>query len=140
MSPHRFALAPARPLHPVHAVLLSGSLSLFLGALLSDWAYAASFEIQWTNFAAWLIAGALVFSGAALAWALVDLVRTRGHGIVYFVLVLAAWLLGLVNAFVHAKDAWAAMPASLVLSVIVTALVAVAVWFGFAGIRSGAAQ
>src|SRR3546814_18174019 len=59
------------------AVLLAGELPLFLGGLLSDIGYAASYQIQWTNFASWLIAGALVFSGFALLWALVDLIRAR---------------------------------------------------------------
>jgi hypothetical protein len=30
-------------LHPLHAVLLAGMLPLFLGALLSDWAYGSTF-------------------------------------------------------------------------------------------------
>src|SRR3546814_21117382 len=68
---------PAAFVHPAHAVLLAGGLPLFLGGLLSDIGYAASYQIQWTNFASWLIAGALVFSGFALLWALVDLIRAR---------------------------------------------------------------
>ena len=40
-----------RPLHPVHAVLLAGMTVLWLGALLADIAYAASYQIQWKNFA-----------------------------------------------------------------------------------------
>ena len=53
-------------LHPVHAILLASTLPLFLGALLSDWAYSSSYQIQWLNFASWLIAGALVLCGLAL--------------------------------------------------------------------------
>src|SRR3546814_8858442 len=68
---------PAAFVHPAHAVLLAGGLPLFLGGLLSDIGYAASYQIQWTNFASWLIAGALVFSGFALLWALVDLILAR---------------------------------------------------------------
>lgn len=55
-----------RALHPLHAVLLAGTIPLFLGALLCDLAYAASYEIQWSNFASWLIVGGLVFGGLAL--------------------------------------------------------------------------
>lgn len=50
---------PHRALHPIHVVLLAGIIPLFLGGLLSDIAYASSYEIQWNNFASWLIAGAL---------------------------------------------------------------------------------
>ena len=58
---------------PLHALLLAGSVPLFLGALLSDIAYYNSYQIQWSNFAAWLIAGALVFCGLALLFALANL-------------------------------------------------------------------
>ena len=52
-------------------------------------------------------------------------------------LILAFLMQGLVNAFEHAKDAWAVMPSGLVLSVIVTALAAVAAWTGLSNLRSG---
>src|SRR3546814_14932267 len=103
------------------AVLLAGELPLFLGGLLSDIGYAASYQIQWTNFASWLIAGAPVFSGFALLWALVDLVRARrrtGRVLIYFVLLLDTWVLGFINALVPAKDAWASMPTGRNLSAI----------------------
>src|SRR3546814_9206497 len=51
-----------RVIHPVHAVVLASSLPLFFGALLSDWAYSSTYDVQWLNFAAWLNAGALVFA------------------------------------------------------------------------------
>ncbi len=37
----------ASPIHPVHAVLLASSLPLFVGTLLSDWAYSVTYEVQW---------------------------------------------------------------------------------------------
>lgn len=131
------------PLHPLHALLLAGSLPLFLGALFSDITYYNSYHIQWSNFASWLLAGALVFCGLALLCALIGLFRNdRRHGLalVYFVVLLAAWVLGFINALVHAKDAWAIMPSALVLSVIVTLLVLVATWIGFFGLRRGGVQ
>src|SRR3546814_17529178 len=99
---------PASFVHPAHAVLLAGGLPLFLGGLLSDIGYAASYQIQWTNFASWLIAGALVFSGFALLWALVDLIRARrrtGRVLISFMLLLETWVLGFINALFHANDA-----------------------------------
>lgn len=127
----------------LHALLLAGSVPLFLGALLSDIAYGQTYQIQWANFASWLIAGALVFSGFALLFALVNLLRAEnksGRPSVYFLLLLAAWVLGLVNAFQHAKDAFAMMPAGLILSAIVTLLAVVAAWIGLTDLRSGAAK
>lgn len=117
----------------LHTILLAGSVSLFLGALLSDIAYYKTYQIQWSNFASWLIAGAELFSGLALVFALVNLIRANqksGQVLVYFVLLFVTWALGLFNAFQHAKDAWAAMPAGLVLSAIVFLLICLTAWAG----------
>lgn len=125
---------------PVHAILLAGTVPLFLGALLSDIAYYMSYQIQWSNFAAWLIAGGLLFCGLALLFALANLVRARrkaGRPTLYLLLLLVTWVLGLINAFEHAKDAWAVMPAGLVLSVIVSILACVAAGLGLSNLRSG---
>nr|WP_156867495.1 MULTISPECIES: DUF2231 domain-containing protein [Pseudomonas] len=123
-------------------MLLAGSVPLFLGALLSDIAYLNSYQIQWSNFAAWLIAGGLVFCGLALLFALANLIRAArksGRPTLYFVLLLMTWVLGLINAFEHAKDAWAVMPSGLVLSAIVTVLAVIAAWTGLSNLRSGGA-
>jgi len=125
----------------LHTILLAGSVSLFLGALLSDIAYYKTYQIQWSNFASWLIAGAELFSGLALVFALVNLIRANqkaGRVLMYFVLLLATWLLGLFNAFQHAKDAWAVMPAGLVMSAIVFLLICLTSWVGLAPRVGGA--
>ncbi|GBH09036.1 Uncharacterized membrane protein [Pseudomonas syringae pv. actinidiae] len=123
--------------------MLAGTVPLFLGELLSDIAYYQTFQIQWSNFAAWLIAGGLLFCGLALLFALVNLIRAdhkAGRPVAYFLLLLVTWVLGLVNAFEHAKDAWAVMPSGLVLSVVVTVLACVATWTGLTSLRSGGAE
>ncbi|MFW9265860.1 hypothetical protein J3P80_11750 [Pseudomonas sp. D2-30] len=128
---------------PLHAVLLAGTVPLFLGGLLSDIAYYKTYQIQWSNFASWLIAGGLLFCGLALVFALVNLIRAdhkAGRPVGYFLLLLVTWVLGLINAFEHAKDAWAAMPQGLALSVVVTLLACVAAWVGLTNLRSGGEQ
>lgn len=120
-------------LHPLHGVLLAATIPLFLGGLLSDLAYASSYQIQWSNFASWLIVGGLVFGGAALLWAIVNLIfasRRSGYGL-YPALLAVTWVLGFFNALIHAKDAWAIMPTSIILSVIVVLLACVSTWIGF---------
>lgn len=127
-------------LHPLHAVLLAGTIPLFLGALLSDIAYFRSYQIQWSNFASWLLAGALLLSGLALLCALIGLFRRdrrQGPALMYFVMLLAAWILGFFNALIHARDAWAIMPGALVLSALVTILALAAVWLGLFSLRDG---
>jgi uncharacterized membrane protein len=125
----------------LHAILLAFPLPLFVGALLSDLAYSASFHVQWINFASWLIAGALLVGGFTLLWALIELVGSgtarTGRHIAYFAVLLSMWTLGFINALVHAKDAWATMPASLYLSIVVTLLALIAAWIGYSGLRSG---
>ena len=131
---------PARAIHPLHAVLLASTLPLFLGALVSDIAYSMTYEIQWSNFAAWLIAGGMVFTGFSLIWAFIDLFhdgRRRGGGVVYFVLLLITFGLGLVSAFVHARDAWGTMPDGLILSTVIAVTAALSTWFGFSSFRMG---
>jgi len=133
-----------RIIHPVHAVLLASSLPLFLGALLSDWAYSSTYLVQWLNFASWLIAGALIFVGAALLWAAIDFFRAdlaRDRATVLSILVLlTTFVLAFINALVHAKDGWATMPAGLILSVLVFVLALFATWLGFSTLRAGATR
>lgn len=130
------------PPNRLHATLLCGQVPLFLGALIADIAYYRSYQIQWSNFASWLIAGALVFACLALLFALLGLFRNRGNPrpLTYFLLLLVTWVLGFINALEHAKDAWAAMPMGLILSVIVTLLAVAATWIGLAQPRTGDAR
>ena len=133
---------PQWTIQPFHAVMLAGTVPLFLGALLSDYAYWSSHQIEWANFASWLIAGALVFGAVALLCAIVGLfrgVRRGEHRLVYTLVLLTTWVVGFINALIHAKDAWAVMPTGLVLSAVVTVLACVATSMGFSTLRAGAA-
>ncbi|WP_460125842.1 DUF2231 domain-containing protein [Pseudomonas sp. S2_C03] len=142
MTDTTYPLARITP-GPLHSILLGGTVALFLGALLSDIAYARTYQIQWSNFASWLIAGGLVFCGLALLFALTNLLRAQpkaGRPALYFLLLLITWVLGLVNAFEHAKDAWAVMPSGLILSVIVAVLSGASALIGLTNLRSGGAR
>ena len=78
-------------IHPFHAAVLGGVLPLFLGALLADYAYWSSYEIQWANFASWLLIGAMVMTTLALLCGLIGLVRGSRNG--FYVIVLAVtWI------------------------------------------------
>lgn len=127
----------------MHPILAFSSVPLFFGALLSDWAYSSSHQIQWVNFAAWLNAGGLLVAGPALLWGAVDLLRLPAgrnrRSLIYLSLLLATFVIGLVNALVHAKDGWAAMPSGLILSAVVVVLAAAASAVGLAGFLRRAA-
>lgn len=128
----------------MHVVLVIAALPLFLGALLSNWAYATCYQVQWTHFASWLIAGGLVFVGLALVWALVDVLRRRGtrdrRSRLYVATLLAGFGVGLVGALVHGQDAWAAMPAALWLSALALLALALAGGLGWPGLRREAVR
>jgi uncharacterized membrane protein len=121
-------------------VLLAGTVPLLLGVLFSDLAYYRSYEIQWKNFASWLLVGGLVFAGLTLLWAVIDVARavprTARH-IVYVSLLSVLWILGFINALVHAADAWASMPAARTLSAILALLALIATWLGFSRSHRG---
>ena len=83
-----------------------------------------------------------MFCGLALLTALFDLRRIgwRARSVsIYLLLLVAAWILGFIDALVHAGDAWASMPGGLILSAIVTALVFAATWLGVFDSRRGEA-
>jgi uncharacterized membrane protein len=131
-----------RPLHPLQAVLLAGTMPLLLGVLLSDLAYSRSYEVQWKNFASWLLVGGLVYAGFTLLWAVIEVCRAATRTTrqaVYASLLLVLWVLGFIDALVHAADAWASMPAALYLSAIVAMLATAATWLGFSRHRGVAA-
>ena len=60
-------------------------------------------------------------------------------GAVYVLLMVATWVLGFVDALVHARDAWAIMPTAVVLSAIATVLACAATWVGLSRLRIGGA-
>lgn len=124
----------------MHAVITFSTLPLWLGALLSDWAYSRTDQVQWTNFASWLIAGGMVVGGLALLWAVVAAAAGRLRGTrpaPYLALLVATLVLGFINALVHARDAWATMPSALVLSALVLLLAAAASVLGLAAAWRG---
>lgn len=110
--------------HPAHAILLAFPIALFSSAVVTDIAYLRTAQLQWTNFSAWLISGALLFGGLVLAWALISLaLGWRGaerirRGIYAGVLALM-WVLGLINIFKHSQDGWSSVETfGLVLSIL----------------------
>ncbi|WP_277666592.1 DUF2231 domain-containing protein [Novosphingobium lindaniclasticum] len=131
--------------HPLHAVLLAFPVALFPGALLSDIAYVQTSQIQWTNFSAWLITGALVFGGFTLLWSAIGTIVSRGalrrrKGVSLLLLALA-WIAGLFNAFQHSHDGWSSVGTlGLALSVLSTLFVLAAGLVFFSQSRTAAVE
>lgn len=126
-------------------MLLAFPVALFPAALLSDIAYVKTSQIQWTNFSAWLITGALVFGGFALLWSAIGTIVSRGalrrrKGVSLLLLALA-WIAGLFNAFQHSHDGWSSVGTlGLALSVLSTLFVLAAGLVFFSQSRTAAME
>ena len=127
--------SPQAHLHPLQAMLVGALFPLTLGAMFSDWAYSSTYHIQWLNFADWLIAGSLVFAVPALFWSLFGLLVRQGTSKLFILMLAATVFVNFLNALTHAKDAYATMPAGLILSVIAAVLSLFTCWVGFSGYR-----
>jgi len=131
-----------RGLHALHGLLLSFPIALFTAAVVTDIAYLKTAEVQWTNFSAWLITGALVFGGLVAAWALISLLlglrsAERTPRLIYFGVLAAMWVLGLVNAFKHSQDAWSSVGAlGLILSILCSVLALIAGVLAFSSLNT----
>lgn len=124
-------------IRPLHRLLIAFPVALFTFALFTDITYLNTAEMQWSNFSAWLITGALVFGGVAGVFSIVAFVlglrrgRTR-RGTVHLVAFALAWVLGLVNAFKHSQDAWSSVGAfGVTLSALCTLLMLIAGWTAY---------
>jgi uncharacterized membrane protein len=124
-------------IEPLRGILMAFPIALFTSAVVSDIAYLNSAQMQWSNFSAWLIVGALVFGGLAGLWAIVDLAlswRTpaRRAAVIHVAALALAWILGLINAFKHSQDAWSSVGAfGLTFSILSMLLVLVAGWVAY---------
>jgi uncharacterized membrane protein len=122
--------------HPVHGILSAYPLALFTAAFVADIAYADSAQMQWANFAVWLLAGGLLMGALAAIAGIVEALLYKGargrrpwpHSIGVALMM----ILALFNAFVHSRDGWTSVvPTGLVLSAIVSVLALATSWMGY---------
>ncbi|MEI2264607.1 DUF2231 domain-containing protein [Erwinia sp. CGal63] len=115
-----FAVALYALFHPV-------PLGFFVGGWIFDIIYIYSTEILWTRAASWLIAIGLVI---AIIPRLINLVQVwigasypQGSAVkVHFWAYLLAIVLEIFNAFIHSRDAFAVVPAGVILSTLAVVL------------------
>jgi uncharacterized membrane protein len=123
---------------PIHAMLVPFPIVCFVGAMLTDIAYAKSANMQWANFSAWLLAFGTLFAVPAVIFGLIDFfLGSRGDrptiGWIHLVGSAAIVVIALFNDFVHARDGWTSVvPTGLMLSVVTVILLVVT---GFLGHR-----
>src|SRR5690348_8766591 len=97
--------------HPIHPMLVPFPIVCFVGALITDIAYAETAEIQWANFSAWLLLAGLIMAVFAAIAGVIDFLGDRRirsiaaawvHGIGNAVAV----ILAIFNSFIHSRDAY----------------------------------
>lgn len=106
-------------------------LGFFAAAWLFDILYMKTFQVFWNQGASWLIVFGLLI---AILPRIVNLVQTwwgaRGEHVgayrLDFWLNLLAILLAILNAFIHSRDAYAVVPAGVILSTLVVLLISIA--------------
>lgn len=97
--------------------------AFFTFALITDYVYMRSGNLTWQYFSIWLITAALIMGGFAILFGLIDLftggARGRPGAWWHSGLTILAWLVGLLNAFVHSRDGWTAVvPEGILLSLL----------------------
>jgi len=107
---------------PLHPIVLGLPFICFFGGMITDIAYFRSYDIAWKNFSDWLIAGGMVLGALGAVVGIVDLLRpaVRANRLLvpYAIAYAVAMILALINNFIHSRDAYGAMPAGLILSVL----------------------
>ena len=112
-------------------MLVDFTLVCFVGALLTDIAYANTANIQWTNFSQWLIAFGTLFAGIAAIFGMIDFFFGNRSdrptiGWIHMIANLVLFVVALFNNFVHARDGWTSVvPTGLTLSIITVLLLLV---------------
>jgi uncharacterized membrane protein len=122
--------------HPIHPMLIPVPMVCFVGALVTDIAYACTAEMMYADFSTWLLLVGIVFGVLAAIAGLIDFLGNRlirqtrpawphliGNSVV---LVLAFF-----NNLVHTRDAWTSVvPTGLILSILTVLVLPVTAWLG----------
>jgi uncharacterized membrane protein len=124
--------------HPIHPMLVPFPIVCFVGTLVTDIAYWRTEQMMWADASAWLLTIGLVMGGLAAIAGLVDflgngLIRAQQPAWPHMVGNLVMWLVALLNALVHTRDAWTSVvPVGLILSAITVLILPVTGWLGWA--------
>jgi uncharacterized membrane protein len=123
--------------HPIHPMLVPVPIVCFVGALLTDIAYAVTAEMMWANFSAWLLVVGFIIGVLAAIAGLIDFLSNpliRAQTLVWFHMLgnLAVLVVAFFNVLIHTRDAYTSvMPIGLILSIITVLILPVTGWLGW---------
>jgi uncharacterized membrane protein len=121
---------------PIHPKLVPFPIVCFIGALLTDLAYAHTPDMMWANFSAWLLAVGLIMGVLAAIAGLIDfagnrLIRAQGPAWPHLIGNVIVLVLALFNNLIHTRDAWTSVvPTGLILSALTIIVMLVTAWLG----------
>jgi uncharacterized membrane protein len=125
---------PNRPPPLLHPPLVGSGAALLIAAFATDAIYCQTLLFQWNNFSIWLLMAGLILAALAGLALLLDVALGRIQAMAWgrFAAFTVAALLGLLNAFVHSRDAYTAVaPQGVELSAVVTVILLVLGWRGW---------
>jgi uncharacterized membrane protein len=111
-----------------HPGLVAAGSTLLIATFVSDFLYWRTLLFQWNNLSEWLLVAGLILAALAALAFITDLVLGRVGRVAWlrFAALAIAGVLGILNAFVHSRDAYTAVvPEGIVLSAIVAAILIV---------------
>jgi uncharacterized membrane protein len=123
--------------HPIHPMLVGVPIVCFIGALITDIVYAATAEIMWADFSAWLLVVGFIIGVLAAIAGLIDflsnrLIRTQTPAWFHLLGNLAVLVLVFFNVLVHTRDAYTSVvPTGLILSIITVLILPITGWLGW---------
>lgn len=122
--------------HPIHPMLIPIPIVCFIGALVTDIAYARSAEMMWADFSSWLLAVGFIGGVLAAIVGLIDflgnrLIREQAPAWPHLIGNLVVLVLAFFNNLIHTRDAWTSVvPVGLILSILTVLVLPVTAWFG----------
>jgi len=123
--------------HPIHPMLVPVPIVCFIGALVTDIAYAVTSEMMYADFSAWFLLVGVVFGVLAAIAGLTDflgnrLIRQQAPAWPHLIGNLVVLVLAFFNNLIHTRDAWTSvMPTGLILSVVTVLILPVTGWLGW---------